>query len=482
MTVDKTQMYLAGEWRDAIDGGTADVIDPATESAIATVAFGGAEDATSALDAAAAAFPGWSAKTAYQRVDLLHAAASRLRASRDRLAAITTAESGKPLAESKGEWTVAADLFDWFAEEAKRAYGRTIPAKLPERRLMTVSRPVGVVGVITAWNFPAYNPARSVAAALAAGCTVVCRPADETPLSAFGLAEALADAGLPAGVVNVINGAPEPMADAMLADPRCRKLSFTGSTDVGRQLIRKSADTVTGLSLELGGNAPVIVEPDAVRHVGVEAFARAAVLARFRNAGQVCVAPQRFYVHHDVYESYLAAAAPLVAGYGVGSGTDPKSDIGPLINASQRDRVERLLASETAGRVLAGGRRPAGFEKGYFFEPTLVADCDTQGRLWREETFGPILAVTPYDDFDKVIKDANSLEAGLAAFVFTRDLDRAMQAYERLDFGLVAVNGWVPHATEGPFAGWKQSGLGAESGPEGLHEYLETKLVSLFGS
>lgn len=476
----KTQMLISGEWRDALAGGNAEVIDPATEQPIASVVFGGADDASAAIEAAANAFPDWSGKTAYQRADLLHGAAALLRDRRDRLAALTTAESGKPLAESKGEWTVAADLFDWFAEESKRAYGRTIPSKLPSRQLMTLMQPVGVIGVITAWNFPAYNPARSIAAALAAGCTVVCRPSDETPLSAFGLADALVDAGLPAGAVNVINGDPEPMAEALLADTRCRKLSFTGSTEVGRQLIRKSADTVTALSLELGGNAPVIIEPDAVHRVGVQAFAQAAVLARFRNAGQVCVAPQRFYVHREVYEPFVTAAAACVDGYRVGPGSDPKSDLGPLINAKQRDRVERLLAESAGVRLVAGGKRPTARDSGYFYEPTLVADCPTDSPLWREETFGPILAVAPYDDFDTAIANANSLEAGLAAFVFTNDHDRALNAAERLEFGLVAVNGWVPHATEGPFTGWKQSGLGAESGPEGLQEYLEPKLVSLF--
>ncbi|TWT99666.1 Succinate-semialdehyde dehydrogenase [NADP(+)] GabD [Botrimarina colliarenosi] len=476
----RNQQLIDGEWVDALGGDVADVVDPATEKAIASVPFGGAADAQAAIDAAATAFPAWSGKTAYQRADVLRTAASLLRERRDSLASVTTAESGKPLAESKGEWTVVADLFDWFAEEAKRAYGRTIPAKMPGRRLMTIEQPLGVVGVITAWNFPAYNPARSVAAALAAGCTVVCRPADETPLSAFGLGEALVDAGLPAGVVNVINGDPAAMAGAMMDDPRCRKMSFTGSTEVGRLLIRQSADTVTGVSLELGGNAPVIIEPDAIERAGAAAFAKTAVLARFRNAGQVCVAPQRFYVHRDVYDAFVEAATPLVAAYRVGPGANATSDIGPLINAAQRDRVERLLAEPHGGRVLAGGKRPADRPKGFFFEPTLVADVATDSALWREETFGPVLAVTPYDELDAAIADANALESGLAAFVFSHDLARATHAYERLEYGMVAVNGWVPHATEGPFTGWKQSGVGAESGPEGLSEYLETKLVSLF--
>lgn len=476
-----TQHLIAGAWRNALDGRTDNVIDPATEQPVAAVAFGGEADARAALDAAADAFPAWSAKTAYQRGDLLRAAAALLRERRDTLAAITTAESGKPIAESKGEWTVVADLFDWFAEEARRAYGRTIPAKLPGRRLMTLKQPLGVIGVITAWNFPAYNPARSVAAALAAGCTVVCRPADETPLSALAMGAALVDAGLPAGALNVINGEPTPMAAAMMDDPRCRKVSFTGSTEVGRLLIRQSADTITGLSLELGGNAPVIVEPDAVRRQGVEQFAAAAVLARFRNAGQVCIAPQRFLIHREVYDEFLAAATPLVERYRVGPGADPQTEIGPLINAAQRDRVERLLADRGAARIVTGGDRPDQTASGYFLRPTLVADCPTDSALWREETFGPVLAVAPYDDFDAALTEANALEAGLAAFVFTHDLQRAVRAYERLEFGLVALNGWVAHANEGPFPGWKQSGLGAESGPEGLGEYLETKLVSLHG-
>lgn len=476
----KSKQLIGGEWVDAIGGRTSPVIDPATEASIAEVPFGDAADARAALDAAAGAFGPWSQKSPYQRADVLRSAATLLRERRDALAAMTTAESGKPLAESKGEWAVVGDLFDWFAEEGKRAYGRTIPAKLAGRRLMTLRQPLGVVGVITAWNFPAYNPARCVAAALAAGCTVVCRPADETPLSAMAIGEALVDAGLPAGALNVVSGEPAPMASSWMADPRCRKLSFTGSTEVGRLLIRQSADAVMRVALELGGNAPVIVEADAVRRAGAVAFAKDAVLARFRNAGQVCIAPQRFYVHREVYDDFVAAAAEHVAAYRVGPGSEPTSDIGPLVNSAQLERLEALLAKPHGGRVLAGGKRPADKSRGYFFEPTLVADVATTSELWREETFGPVLAVTPYDDLDAAIHDANSLEVGLAAFCFTHDLGKATRLYERLEYGMVAVNGWVAHATEGPFPGWKQSGIGAESGPEGLAEYQETKLVSLY--
>ena len=475
MADSRFRQFVNGVWVDAADGRIESVVNPATESTVERVPFGGRADCEAAIDAAAGAFLVWSSKTPYERSAALTAIANYLRDSINDFAVVTTAESGKPLRESRGEWTVAADLFDYFAEEGKRAYGRVIPARTPGRRLHVIKQPLGVVGVITAWNFPAYNPARGVAAALAAGCTVVCRPAEETPLSAMLLTQAAEHAKLPPGVLNVVNGDPEAMSDAMLADPRCRKISFTGSTHVGKLLMTKAAPTVTGLALELGGNAPAIIFDDA----DIDAAVEGAVVAKFRNAGQVCIAPQRFLVHESKFDCFVEVAHGLVAKLKCGEGTDSSTDVGPLINARQRDRVEAMLAGarDAGATVHCGGDRPD--SSGYFLNPALVTGVPPDSPLWREETFGPVMCVAPFSGEQGAIDEANSVEQGLAAFVFTNDLARATRCYEQLDFGMVAVNGWIPHATEAPFPGWKQSGLGAESGPEGLAEYLETKVVSI---
>jgi acyl-CoA reductase-like NAD-dependent aldehyde dehydrogenase len=469
--------YVGGEWRPALGGGTHPVLDPATGEPFAVAAFGGADDARDALEAARAAQDAWSRTNVYARARKLGAMAQWFRDHADEIAPVTTRESGKPLRDARGEWSVAADLFDWYAEEAKRSYGRLVPARLPGRRISVLKQPLGVVGVITAWNFPAYNPARAVSAALAAGCAVVLRPSELTPFSGLFLARAAEAAGIPAGVFNVVLGDPQPIAGAMLDDPACRKVSFTGSTRVGKGLMVGAARTVTGLSLELGGNAPVIVCDD----VDIDAVAAGAVAAKMRNAGQVCIAPQRFYVHESIYERFLDVAAPLVAAVRVGPGAEAATEMGPLVSARQRDRVAALVedARQRGARVLAGGATPAG--PGFFYPPTLVADVPNDARLWLEETFGPVLAARPFADLEQAIDDANALPVGLAAYAFTSDVNRATLLSERLEFGLVALNGWFPQSLEAPFPGWKESGLGAECGPEGLAEYQETKVVSLWG-
>lgn len=470
---------IDGAWTDALGGQTWDVLDPATEEPIARVPFGDAEDCTSAIDAAARAFPAWSARTPYERGAILRAAADLMRARAPELGRVTTRESGKPLVEAVGEWKVAADLFDWYSEEGKRAYGRTIPSRVPSRRHLVIRQPMGVVGVITAWNFPAYNPARAVAAALAAGCTVVARPSEFTPLTAMAMAAILVEAGVPAGTFNLVNGDAASMGQAMLDHPELRKISFTGSTRVGRILMDGASRTFTRLALELGGNAPVLIFPD----VDVEAVARAAAAARYRNNGQVCVAPQRFLVHRDVHDAFAERVAPHVAALRVGHGLEPETRVGPLINARQRDRVEALVqrARGEGASVLAGGRRPEHLARGYFFEPTVLAGVRTEMAVFGEEIFGPVMPIVPFADTDEAIALANATPYGLAAYVFTRDLKTATRAYERLDFGMVGVNEWTAHATEAPFGGRKASGLGHESGAEGLDEYLEKKLVTLGG-
>jgi acyl-CoA reductase-like NAD-dependent aldehyde dehydrogenase len=474
-----TLQLIGGAWVEAADGGRWDVVDPASEEVVASVPFGGAADVERAIAAAQRALPGWRAETAYQRGDILVRAAAMMRERAPALARITVRESGKPIAEATREWQIAGDLFDWFAEEGKRVYGHTIPPRAANRRMMVLHEPIGVVGVITAWNFPAYNPARAVAAALGAGCTVVVRAAELTPLSAMAMAAILQEAGLPPGVLALVNGEPSAMGQAMLDHPALRKLSFTGSTRVGRLLMDGASRTMTRLSLELGGNAPVLVLPD----VDIEAVARSAVAARFRNAGQVCVCPQRFFVEKSRLAAFEEVVVEETRALKVGSGFDPDVRVGPLASGRHRERVERLVAEATAAgaAIRTGGRRPPGRERGFFLEPTVLGGVSRDMGVFAEEVFGPLFAMTSFDDLDEAIALANQTEYGLAAYVFTRDLGAAIRAWERLDFGMIGVNEWAPHATEAPFAGRKMSGCGHEAGREGLHDNLETKLVTIGG-
>lgn len=470
---------IGGEWRGALDGGERPVVNPATEEVVRVVPFGGRADAEAAIDAAHAAFPGWAEATPYHRARCLKAAADGMRARSRELAEVTAAECGKPLAQARGEWGVAAEYFEWYAEEAKRAYGKVVPSPRGNKRQLVIHQPVGVVGVITAWNFPAYNPARSWAAALAAGCTVVARPSEETPLTAMLMAEVLQASGLPAGVLNLINGDPAGMGEAMMARPECRKVAFTGSVRVGRILMDQASKTFTRLSLELGGNAPVLVLPD----VDVEQVARAAVAAKFRNAGQVCVAPQRFLVALERAGEFAEAAGVAARELTLGAGTDPASQMGPMITAAHRERVEAMVAAtcDAGARVVAGGSRPQDPSKGWFLEPTVLADVAPGMAAFEEEAFGPVMPVTAFDDLDQAIALANQTPYGLAAYVWTEDMGAAVRCAERLEFGMVGINEWSPQSVEVPFPGWKQSGVGLESGAEGLQSYLETKLVALGG-
>lgn len=473
----RTQQLIDGAWVDAIGGGRWDVIDPATEQVVASVPFGDARDVDKAIDAAHRAFPAWRARTAYDRGAILAGAAALMRARADALGELTVRESGKPLAEAVREWQIAADLFDWFAEEGKRVHGYTIPSRVATKRMMVLKEPIGVVGVITAWNFPAYNPARAIAAALAAGCTVVVRPAELTPLSAMAMADALVEAGLPAGALCLVNGEPAAMGQAMLDHPELRKISFTGSVPVGKLLMDGASRTMTRLSLELGGNAPVLILPD----VDLEAVARASVAARFRNAGQVCISPQRFFVSRDKLARFEEIVIEETRKLPVGSGLDPATRIGPLISGRHRERVEGLIAAATAAgaKLRTGGVRPQ--RAGFFLEPTVLGELAPAMPVFAEEVFGPLFVMSAFDQLDDAIAAANSTRYGLAAYVWTNDLHAAMRAYERLEFGIIGINEWAPHATEAPFSGRKDSGVGHESGREGLHDNLETKLVSFGG-
>jgi succinate-semialdehyde dehydrogenase/glutarate-semialdehyde dehydrogenase len=470
-------MYIDGRWQDARDGGTLAVINPADESTIAEVAFGGRADTELAIDAASKAFPSWKATSAYDRAKILKKTAELMRERVDAIARALTTEQGKPLPEGKGETLHAADTFEWFAEEAKRSYGRIIPPSNVMKRHHAIKHPVGVVGTITPWNFPVTLPSRKIAPALAAGCTVVSRPADQTPLSFLLMVQCLVDAGVPPGVFNAVMGDARSIADAFFERPEVRKISFTGSTAVGKELIRRSADGVKRLSLELGGHAPLIVFPDA----DVNQVAQAAVLGKFRNNGQVCIAPSRFYVHDSISKEFTEAAVELAKKLKLGNGLEEGVQVGPMFEARALDKTARIVddARAKGAKVLTGGGKSTRFDRGYFFEPTVLRSVDLSMKIMTEEPFAPIMPILDFSRLDDVIAAANATPYGLAAYVFTNDLTVATRMAEGLEAGIIGINDPVPATPQCPFGGMKESGLGRELGIEGLDAYLETKFVSI---
>jgi acyl-CoA reductase-like NAD-dependent aldehyde dehydrogenase len=475
----RSKQYINGEWVEAVNRKELPLVNPSTGKLLTHISFGDERDALLATDAAHAAFKTWSKTTPYYRAEILKKAADYLRQNLDTIAYDMVLESGKPLLEARGEWTVAANLFEWYAEEGKRAYGKVIPTNRPDKRSSVIWQPMGIIGIITAWNFPAYNPARAWAAALAAGCTVVAKPSESTPLAAYHMVDALVSAGLPAGVLNLLIADAAPVGQAMLDDPRIKKISFTGSTRVGKILMDGASRTGTKLSLELGGNAPVIIFDD----VDVDAIAKAASIARFRNNGQVCVAPQRFYVHKNIYDQFAQLVSKYVSQLKVGSGFEEGVNVGPLITGRQRQSVLELLEKAKAenATILTGGHVPVHLQEGYFVQPAVVAGLDQASSLARNEIFEPALPLFKFDDLNDALAKANDTEYGLAAYAFTNNLKTAIQVSEGLEFGIVGINEWAPHGTELPFGGWKQSGQGHESGSEGLYEYMEKKLISIGG-
>ena len=473
------KQFINGEWVDAIDKEEIDLINPATEEVVMRLSYANEKDCHAAIEAAQQAFKTWGKTTPYYRAEILKKAANYLRENIDAIAKDMVLESGKPFAEAKGEWAVAANLFEWYAEECKRAYGKIIPALRADKRMSVIYQPMGVIGVITAWNFPAYNPARAWAAALAAGCTVVAKPSENTPLAGMHMAKALEASGLPKGVLNVLTGKASAIGDAMLDNPLLKKISFTGSTAVGKILMDGASRTGTKLALELGGNAPVLI----FENVDVDALAKVASVARFRNNGQVCVAPQRFYVHKNIYYHFAERVAHYVSKLKVGNGFEEGVQVGPLITKKQRDSVLQLMEATKAehAEILTGGYVPENLHSGYFFQPAVVGNLNQSSTLARNEIFGPVLPLFSFDDFDDAIAKANDTEYGLAAYIFTNNLKTAVNASEAVEFGIVGINEWAPHGTEAPFGGWKQSGQGHESGSEGLYEYMEKKLISIGG-
>lgn len=470
--MDNFKQLIGGEWVDASNAGTWDLVNPATEEVIEKLPFGNATDALAAIDAADSAFGEWSHLTAYQRGQILEKAADFIESHLDDFARVTTEESGKPLAQARGEWAGAPNQLRWAAGEAQRLNGRWIPSRVPGRRIDVTYQAMGVVGIITAWNFPVYNQMRAISSALAVGCTVVSRPSEYTPRSAMLIGHAFQEAGLAPGVLNVINGEPDAMGQVMLDDKRVKKIQFTGSTRVGRLLMDGASRTVTRLSLELGGNAPVLVFPDAQ---DLAAVANSAMVTKVRNNGQVCISPQRFYVHDSVVDEFTDVAVAIAEKQVVGNGLDPGTTMGPLINGRQRDRVEEIVSSSVDGgaKVLTGGNRIDG--AGYFYQPTVITNVTPDSPVHTEEIFGPVMPVLSFDDVDEAITRANQTDYGLAAYVYTRDLATAFKVSEELEFGMIGINDWFPSTPEAPFGGMKQSGLGREAGSEGILEYVEAK-------
>jgi succinate-semialdehyde dehydrogenase / glutarate-semialdehyde dehydrogenase len=471
------QLYINGAWTDSTSGKRIPVINPATEEAFAEVSQGGREDARKAIAAAAAAMPAWMKLTAYDRAKILKKTADLIRERADQFAKDMTMEQGKPVAESRGEVMQAADTFEWFAEEGKRVYGSIIPNSLPGKRHLTIKHPVGVVAAIGPWNFPMTLLCRKIAPALAAGCTVVAKPASQTPLSCLNVIQCLHDAGLPAGCVNAVIGPASEIGDEFMTNPAVKKVSFTGSTAVGKHLMRQAADSVKRLSLELGGHAPFIVFPDA----DPEVVAKAAVIGKFRNNGQVCISPSRFFVHKDIEKKFTEVAVAEALSLKLGNGLDAGTQIGPMFEKKAMENTVGLIddARGKGAAVLTGGQRSTKFEKGYFFEPTILKQLSADARVLTEEPFAPVMPIIDFSKIDDVIAAANNTPYGLAAYVFTNDISVAFKMAEGLEAGIIGLNDPVPATPQCPFGGMKESGLGRELGREGLEAYLETKYLSL---
>jgi len=468
---------INGDWAEATDGGTVAVSNPATDEILASVPSIGAEQAASAIDSAFRAGPEWSQRTAADRGGLLWKLAECMRRDSDRLANLMTREQGKPLSEARGEIAYAASFLEWAAEEGKRLYGDIVPASATDKRIMVLRQPVGVTAIITPWNFPSAMITRKLGPALAAGCTAVIKPSELTPLSAIAIGELACEAGFPAGVINIVTGDAATIGDALFADDRVRKLSFTGSTAVGRVLMGKAAKNLLRLSLELGGHAPFIVFDDADLDVAVPA----AVACKFRNAGQTCVCANRFYVQAGVYDEFNRRFAEAIGALTVGDGTRDGTQIGPLINDAAVEKTEAHVEDARAhgARVAAGGERVRleGLAD-RFYRPTLLEGMTPDMLIAREETFGPVAPVAKFSDEREVIELANASEYGLAAYFFTRDASRLMRVAEALEYGIVGANDGAPSTAQAPFGGVKHSGFGREGGRYAMDEYTELKYVS----
>jgi succinate-semialdehyde dehydrogenase/glutarate-semialdehyde dehydrogenase len=476
----RTQAYVDGAWADAEGGKTFAVGNPASGETLAAVPDMGASETRRAIEAADRAWPAWRAKTAKERHAILLKWFNLMMQNQEDLAQILTAEQGKPLTEARGEIAYGASFIEWFAEEGKRAYGDVIPPHMADRRVLVMKEPIGVSAMITPWNFPNAMITRKAAPALAAGCTVVLKPAEQTPLSALAMAELAERAGIPKGVLNIVTGSGESapaIGQELCANPTVRKLSFTGSTEVGRILMRQSADTIKKLSLELGGNAPFIVFDDADLDAAVEG----AIASKYRNAGQTCVCANRIYVQDGVYDAFAAKLAEKVKGFKVGAGTENGVVIGPLIDEQGMKKVEQHVSDALGkgAKVMLGGKRHA--KGGLFFEPTVITGVTPEMIVSYEETFGPVAPLIRFKTEDDAVKLANNTEFGLAGYFYSRDIGRIFRVAEKMETGMVCVNSGILSTEIAPFGGVKQSGLGREGSKYGIDEYLEIKYLMIAG-
>jgi succinate-semialdehyde dehydrogenase/glutarate-semialdehyde dehydrogenase len=471
-----TDLFIGGTWRAASEGGRFDVTDPATGDVIAQVADGSVEDSLAAVEAAAAAGPGWAKTPPRERAEILRKAWALMTDRADEIATLISLENGKALPDAKGEATYAAEFFRWYSEETVRMDGMVTTAPGGANRIMVVHQPVGVCVLVTPWNFPAAMATRKIGPALGAGCSVVLKPASDTPLTALLMAQILDDAGVPAGVVNVVparrSGA---VVSAMVHDDRVRKLSFTGSTEVGRVLLKEAADTVVNTSMELGGNAPFLVFADA----DIDAAIEGAMIAKMRNGGEACTAANRFYVEAPVAEEFSRKLAERMGAMKVGPGTDPSTQVGPLVNDAAVEKVDELVSGALSGgaRALVGGVVPD--RTGCFYDPTVLVDVPADAAILREEIFGPVAPVVTFTDEAEAIRYANDTEFGLVSYVYTGDLARGMRVSEALEYGMVGLNRGLVSDPAAPFGGIKQSGIGREGGHEGLLDYTESKYIAV---
>ena len=468
------KLYINGEWCNGAAGKSEPIINPATGQVLARLAHAGTEDLDQALHAADKGFKAWRKVSAFERYKLLRKAADIIRSRADQIGELMTLEQGKPLAEAKMETMLAGDIMDWFAEEARRSYGRVVPARADGVTQIVAKEPVGPVAAFTPWNFPINQAVRKVSAALAAGCSVILKGPEETPASCAALVQAYVDAGLPAGVVNLVFGVPSEISEYLIPHPVIRKITFTGSTPVGKKLAALAGQHMKRITMELGGHAPAIVFGDA----DVDAAIKQLATAKFRNAGQVCVSPTRFLVHESVHQRFVDGFVKVAAGLKVGDGLDPATRMGPLANSRRVEAMQMFVddAVSKGAKVLTGGKRIG--TAGYFFEPTVLRDVPPSARILNEEPFGPVAPIVPFTSFDEVVAEANRLPFGLAAYAYTRSLKTANAIGAAFESGMVTINHLGLALPELPFGGVKDSGYGSEGGSEAIEAYLNTKLIT----
>lgn len=474
--MDHRKMWINGEWTDALSGKTYQISNPATKQFVATAAYGGKKEAESAIESAYQAFDEWSGLTSKERSMYLMKVYELMKQERESIAQLITLEMGKPIREARGEVDLAAEYLLWNAEEAKRIYGEIISASAPNKRINVIKQPIGPVAAITPWNFPISMVTRKIAPALAAGCTVILKPASNTPGAAVRFFELIEQAGLPRGVANLVIGNSKEIGDAFLNHPKVKKIAFTGSTEIGKKLLEGASKQVKRVSMELGGHAPFIVFEDA----DLEKAAEGAIISKYRNAGQTCICLNRLYVQKLIKEPFERILTEKLQRLKIGNGLEETTELGPLVDQGAMDKVQSHVkdALEKGAKLLTGGK-PARGMNGFFYEPTLITDVTPEMIITQEETFGPVAPIYGFDSEEEVIRLANDTEYGLAAYFYTKDLGRAYRVSEKLEYGIIGINDAVPTTVQAPFGGLKESGLGREGGHQGIEEYVEEKFISI---